>query len=417
MRKKRGGEEYSNTRVPFTRMTIKGINNLLKGSSKKHGIIPRETWEYIHLEAFRGHRIGIDVMWLLYRYYAASISRLQKNYGTSLPEHDMVMKTAMGMLYDLIDSLVYYGITPIAVFDGKPSKLKEETRSNRNNISSRYADEAASAEEKLTQLDDSAEEEKKAITSRLETAVRGSIRLGPDEVGYAMKFLSLMGVPVIKAPKEAEGYLANLLRLKQISAAMSADSDLLAHGAAVIITEVFRVKPPNNDNNTTNPPMKNPPCTLPINYVEVVIMSNILFHLGYTMDRFLDLCIMCGTDYSDNVEGFGPVYCKRLLDKYNTLDEMPEDVDASFIRKTLPNYKKTKIAEKKGGYKKIRRKFKQDPLPVDISKLQMEEAYLPQVEEMAICTRGVRLYAMNQPKLLEETTWKILTVDIPSLSS
>jgi 5'-3' exonuclease len=400
-------------------MTIKGINKELKGTKKKNGIVPRDTWEYVHLEAFRGHRIGIDVMWLLYRYYAASISRLQKGReSNSVPPQDVVLKYTMGLFYDLIDSLVHYGILPVAVLDGKPSKLKTETRANRNNISAGYADQAMDAEERLSQLgdDDESLEEKMAVSSRLETAVRGSIRLGQEEVDHVTRFLSLMGIPVIVAPKEAEGYLANLIRLKQISAAMSADSDLLAHGAAMIITDIFYGKGPNEKGvKPSDARGKDPLCVMPINYVEVVIMSNILYHLGYTMDRFLDLCVMCGTDYAKNVEGFGPVYCKKLLDKYHSLDEMPDEADASFIRKTLPPFKKGKINEDKGGYRKIKRKFKHDVLPVEPWKIQMSEAYLPQVEAMAVCTRGVKSYAKNQPLLMEEDTWKIMLVDIPSL--
>ena len=38
------------------------------------------------------------------------------------------------------------------------------------------------------------------------------------------------------------------------------------------------------------------------------------------MDQFVDMCIMCGCDYVNNIRGIGPVRALQLIQKHGTID-------------------------------------------------------------------------------------------------
>jgi len=40
------------------------------------------------------------------------------------------------------------------------------------------------------------------------------------------------------------------------------------------------------------------------------------------MDEFVDLCILCGCDYCDNIDGIGAVTALKLINKYRTLEKV-----------------------------------------------------------------------------------------------
>jgi len=41
-----------------------------------------------------------------------------------------------------------------------------------------------------------------------------------------------------------------------------------------------------------------------------------------TSDEFLDFCIMCGTDYNDNIPGVGPVKAYALIKEYGSIEHI-----------------------------------------------------------------------------------------------
>ena len=47
-----------------------------------------------------------------------------------------------------------------------------------------------------------------------------------------------------------------------------------------------------------------------------------------TMEQFIDLCILCGCDYCDSIDGIGPVTAFKLMKTHGTLEKVIE-----FIKK------------------------------------------------------------------------------------
>jgi flap endonuclease-1 len=49
-------------------------------------------------------------------------------------------------------------------------------------------------------------------------------------------------------------------------------------------------------------------------------LDEILKGLDITMKQFIDICILCGCDYSDNIEGIGPITALKLIKEYDNIE-------------------------------------------------------------------------------------------------
>ena len=81
---------------------------------------------------------------------------------------------------------------------------------------------------------------------------------------------------------------------------MSEDTDVLAYGSPKFLTKV----------NITNES-----CT-------EIDLKQILIDLELTYEQFRDMCIMCGTDYNDNMKGIGPQKSYDLIKAHNSIEKI-----------------------------------------------------------------------------------------------
>ena len=49
-------------------------------------------------------------------------------------------------------------------------------------------------------------------------------------------------------------------------------------------------------------------------------LPTLLEELGFTMQEFIDLCVMLGCDYAGTVKGVGQVKAIELMRKYKTIE-------------------------------------------------------------------------------------------------
>jgi flap endonuclease-1 len=85
----------------------------------------------------------------------------------------------------------------------------------------------------------------------------------------------------------------------------SEDTDVLAYGTPTFITKI------NTSDETC----------VEINYEELTTA------LGLTQEQFTDLCIMCGTDYNENMKGIGPDKSYKLLVENGLIEDLEKIVD------------------------------------------------------------------------------------------
>ncbi|KAG6499298.1 hypothetical protein ZIOFF_039055 [Zingiber officinale] len=98
------------------------------------------------------------------------------------------------------------------------------------------------------------------------------------------RLLRLMGVPTIKAPCEAEAQSAALCKSDKVFAVASENMDTLTFGVPRFLHHLMD------------------PSSKKISVMEFDV-SKVLEELRLTMDQFIDLCILSGCDYCDNIKG------------------------------------------------------------------------------------------------------------------
>jgi len=105
----------------------------------------------------------------------------------------------------------------------------------------------------------------------------------------------------VMAKGEAERACAWMVKNKMADAAASDDSDILAHGCSVVLRNFIRL-----DN-----------CD-----IEMWNFNEILKELDMTYASFVDLCILCGTDFCDNIHGLGPANALKMIKLYKNIEKL-----------------------------------------------------------------------------------------------
>ena len=61
--------------------------------------------------------------------------------------------------------------------------------------------------------------------------------------------------------------------------------------------------------------------------IQQFTLQTALDELGFTMQEFIDLCVMLGCDYAGTVKGVGQVKALELMKKYKTIEECMASLD------------------------------------------------------------------------------------------
>ena len=124
------------------------------------------------------------------------------------------------------------------------------------------------------------------------------IELSPRDFAKSKELFDILKVPYFDAPMEAENMCADLCKRGIVDAVLSEDTDVLAYGAPVFISKL------NTSDGT---------CV-------VVKYDELLDGLMLESDQFLDLCIMCGTDYNKNIFRVGPEKAYKLIQEHDSIE-------------------------------------------------------------------------------------------------
>lgn len=127
----------------------------------------------------------------------------------------------MGMFYRTL-RMVDNGIKPLYVFDGAPPKLK--------------SGELAKRFQRKQEATEGLEEAKETGTAEdVEKFSRRTVRVTREHNADCQRLLTLMGVPYIVAPTEAEAQCAVLARAGKVYAAASEDMDTLCFDTPILL--------------------------------------------------------------------------------------------------------------------------------------------------------------------------------------
>ncbi|MBA3043933.1 flap endonuclease-1 [archaeon] len=260
------------------------------------GIILKENRK---LTDFHGKIIAIDAYNALYQF----ISIIRQPDGTPLTDsNDRVTSHLTGLLYRTAN-LVEAGIKLVYVFDGKPSPLKMTTVEGRSIIRNKAAEEWKKALEE-------------GDIEKARTKAMQSSRLTPGMVDESKHLLDMLGVPFVQAPSEGEAQAGYMAKKGEVYAVGSQDFDVLLFNAPVLIR-----------NLTVTGKRKMPGRKVYVNVErEEIRTENVLKHLDVTIEQFVDIGILVGTDFNEGIKGVGPKTALKLIKEHKNLENVLRNI-------------------------------------------------------------------------------------------
>lgn len=109
-----------------------------------------------------------------------------------------------------------------------------------------------------------------------------------------------MGVPVVQAPGEAEAQASYMNLQGKVDAVCTEDTDCLVFGTSTMIRDLNNKKEPLTE----------------------ITRETILSDFGLSSEEFIDMCILCGCDYSPKIEGIGPVKAFKFIKEFHSIEKI-----------------------------------------------------------------------------------------------
>lgn len=243
------------------------------------------------ISSFFGRKVAIDASMCIYQFLIA-VRTEGSNGSAGLNLTNSKGETTshlMGMFYRTI-RMMEYGIKPIFVFDGKPPHLKGGQLAKR-----------LDRREEAQVLAKKAEEDGDQVT--LDKMTRRLVKAIKKHSDECKQLLTLMGIPVVQAPCEAEAQCAQLVKDGLAYAAGSEDMDTLTFGSHILLRHL-----------TFSEARKMP--------IVEIHLKEILSSLSIKIEGFIDLCILLGCDYTDSIRGIGPMRAVQLIKEHGSIENI-----------------------------------------------------------------------------------------------
>ena len=357
-------------------MGIKNLKNILVAKCSS-AIVQRK------LNSYNGMIIGVDLSIFLYKY---------------LYRNDDHIEGLTRFILKLLKNNIY----PVFVFDGKPPKEKGETlqerkqkreflfmkkeiielirdndKDDKNLLHNKINDYIQNNNQKFKIQDDKLQiylSDTFNYDEELEKINKKIIIIKSHHIDNAKKLFDLFGVSYIHAPCEAESLLAVLCKKKIIDSCITEDMDILANGSPTFLKNFSADK----------------------NYIDEYCLEGILKNLELTYDQFVDLCILCGCDYTSKIYGIGYVNAYKLIYKYKNIEGILENI------KSMPKFKVPSDFDYKCARRLFNNPFEYDDIKSYIVELKMKE---PDKDNLLILLNNTKLHN----KYIEEINLHLMT--------
>jgi flap endonuclease-1 len=200
----------------------------------------------------------------------------------------------------MICRLLENGISPVFVFDGKPPKEKIRILEMRRKNRAKQSEKIVELQKQLDELKmaTATSTEIRALTTKIAKKKRNRIYVTRDHVRDCKLLFDMMGVPYIQANGEAEALCAYLCRRGLAHGCITDDSDALANGAPFVLSEFH---PDKNTVVETN-------------------LSLVLATLKLDYAQFIDMCILCGCDYTSSISGIGYISALSFIREHKSIE-------------------------------------------------------------------------------------------------
>ncbi len=279
--------------------------------------------EQTSLKALKGTSFAIDASIEIHQFLAL----VRKPDGSLFTDSQgRVTSHLIGLFTRTSRLIADFDMKPVFVFDGKPNPLKRRTiemrREERKKAEVEYV-------EAVSKKDYAKAWSKAVMTSR----VTGSI------LDDTKRLLTLMGIPWLEAPEDAEAQASYMAARGDVWAVGSKDYDCLLYGAPLLARHLTLT------GREWLPAQRRSRPLIP----ELIKLSENLTLLGITREQLVDLGILVGTDFNEGVKGIGPKKALKLVRDHGSIEQMPNEIrsklteDLSSVRQV---FLKPRVLEK-----------------------------------------------------------------------
>lgn len=268
-----------------------GIKQLVKVLEKhaKNGIIKN------HISDFKNKRIAIDFSNLIYKIIYTGKKNNREDYHY------------ISELANITRNFLKNNITPIYVFDGEPPSVKNDEIQKR-------VDERNNTEEKVRKLEIlrkqivipernneriAALDKYREITEQIHKLSTRCLYVTEEHIKLSKCLFKFNGIPYLQAPNEADYMCGYLSKKGLVEGCLSEDMDFLAYGVKKLLRNYNIFNGRLNEYN----------------------LDIILDDMEMTHSEFIDLCILCGTDYH-TIRGMGPVSAHKFIKNHGKLENI-----------------------------------------------------------------------------------------------
>ena len=248
--------------------------------------------EEVAFEDLSGSVVAVDAHNWLYRYLTTTVKWTSDDVYTTSDGEEVA--NIVGVVQGL-PKFFEHDLTPVFVFDGAVTDLKDDEVQERREQRERYEEELEAARERGDTV----------AIARLESRTQ---RLTDTIIETTRELLSLLDVPVVDAPAEGEAQCAHMARIGTVDYAGTEDYDALLFGAPQTLRQLTSSGDP-----------------------ELMDFDATLDELDLTWEQLVDAALLCGTDFNEGISGIGPKTAVSLLhehgDLWGVLDARGEHID------------------------------------------------------------------------------------------
>ena len=278
-----------------------------------------ESIRKVKIENLFGRKVAIDASLMIYQFLASI-----RHMGQQLVDADGNTTSHLQGLLSRSIRFVENGIKPVFVFDGKPPEMKGgelEKRKERREKAQKELEKA---------IEEGNEEDIDKFSKR-------TVRMEPEQVEECQKLLTLLGIPFVNAPCEAEAECAALCKAGLVDAIATEDMDSLVFGTPILLRHLSYSQKGDQE----------------IIQIDHRIMME---KCGLTNDQFIDFCILCGCDYCETIKGIGQKTAYSLIQEHKNIEGIIKHIDT----------KKYQIPDN-WNYEQARELFKNHPVKTEFT--------------------------------------------------
>jgi flap endonuclease-1 len=229
-----------------------------------------------------GSLVAVDAHNWLYRYLTTTVRFTRTAAYTTADGTEVA--NLVGVVRGL-PKFFEHDLTPVFVFDGGVTGLKEAELDERRAQKAEYEDQLAAARER-EEVDAAEIATLDSRTQELTEVIQSTTR----------ELFDRLDVPYIEAPAEGEAQAAHMARHGDVDYAGTEDYDALLLGAPLTLRQLTSTGDP-----------------------EVMDFEATLSAHGLTWEGLVDAAVLVGTDFNDGIDGVGPKTAVDLIDEHGDL--------------------------------------------------------------------------------------------------